>query len=304
MSSIKGEYPGQSSEGRGVMGAAELHASSSSQQELLQAYMQLQERYHRCTDALASAAHDLKTPLAILSGYIELLQNEKLGPLSERQRSILQDMQASSARLEHFVQDFLTFSVLETGELKMKFESGDMNACLSEICGFWSARFQQKSVALYFLANEKLPPFVFDYAKVQRVLSNLLDNAAKFTPAGGTVWLHAEPHMWERRSNYLARPGQERRKLKSEVPNSVKVSVSDTGPGIAPEFHQEIFDDFFRLPQAGVSGEGVGLGLAIARRLVQAFGGKIWLESEQGAGCKFCFLLPVRHAGVAGGEGR
>jgi len=299
VSSIKGEYPGQSSEGRGVMGAAELHASSSSQQELLQAYMQLQERYHRCTDALASAAHDLKTPLAILSGYIELLQNEKLGPLSERQRSILQDMQASSARLEHFVQDFLTFSVLETGELKMKFESGDMNACLSEICGFWSARFQQKSVALYFLANEKLPPFVFDYAKVQRVLSNLLDNAAKFTPAGGTVWLHAEPHMWERRSNYLARPGQERRKLKSEVPNSVKVSVSDTGPGIAPEFHQEIFDDFFRLPQAGVSGEGVGLGLAIARRLVQAFGGKIWLESEQGAGCKFCFLLPLRPVAVS-----
>jgi two-component system sensor histidine kinase/response regulator len=286
------------------MGAAELHASSSSQQELLQAYMQLQERYHRCTDALASAAHDLKTPLAILSGYIELLQNEKLGPLSERQRSILQDMQASSARLEHFVQDFLTFSVLETGELKMKFESGDMNACLSEICGFWSARFQQKSVALYFLANEKLPPFVFDYAKVQRVLSNLLDNAAKFTPAGGTVWLHAEPHMWERRSNYLARPGQERRKLKSEVPNSVKVSVSDTGPGIAPEFHQEIFDDFFRLPQAGVSGEGVGLGLAIARRLVQAFGGKIWLESEQGAGCKFCFLLPLRPVGVSAGGAR
>lgn len=304
MSTIKGEYPGQSSEDRGVMGAAELHASSSSQQELLQAYIQLQERYHRCTDALASAAHDLKTPLAILSGYIELLQNEKLGPLSERQRSILQDMQASSARLEHFVQDFLTFSVLETGELKMKYESGDMNACLSEICTFWSARFQQKSVALYFLANEKLPTFVFDYAKVQRVLSNLLENAAKFTPAGGTVWLHAEPHMWERRSNYLARPGQERRKLKSEVPNSVKVSVSDTGPGIAPEFHQEIFDDFFRLPQAGVTGEGVGLGLAIARRLVQAFGGKIWVESEQGAGCKFCFLLPLGPAGVSAGGTR
>jgi len=302
VSTIKEGHPQQSSEGREVMGATELH--SSSQQELLQAYMQLQERYHRCTEALASAAHDLKTPLAILSGYIELLQNEKLGPLSERQRAILLDMQASSARLEHFVQDFLTFSVLETGELKMKYESGDMNACLSEICSFWLTRFQQKSVALYFLANEKLPPLIFDYAKVQRVVSNLLDNAAKFTPAGGTVWLHAEPHMWERRANYMGRPAQERRKLRSEVPNAVKVSVSDTGPGIAPEFHQEIFDDFFRLPQAGISGEGVGLGLAIARRLVQAFGGKIWVESEQGAGCKFCFLLPVRHAGVAGGEGR
>jgi two-component system sensor histidine kinase/response regulator len=303
VSTTKGELAGRLAEG-GAVAETELRASSTSQQELLQAYMQLQERYHRCTDALASAAHDLKTPLAILSGYIELLQNEKVGPLSERQRSILQDMQASSARLEHFIQDFLTFSVLETGELKMKFDTGDMNACLGEVCSFWSARFQQKSVALYYLANEKLTPFVFDYAKVQRVLSNLLDNAAKFTPAGGTVWLHAEPHMWERRAAYLTPPPQDRRKLKSEIPNSVKVSVSDTGPGIAAEFHQEIFDDFFRLAQAGASGEGVGLGLAIARRLVQAFGGKIWVESEQGAGSKFCFLLPLRPAGVAAGGAR
>jgi signal transduction histidine kinase len=304
VSTTKGELPARSGDTRAVTSEAEFRANTGSQQELLQAYMQLQERYHRCTEALASAAHDLKTPLAILSGYIELLQNDKLGPLSERQRSILQDMQASSARLEHFVQDFLTFSVLETGELKMKYESGNMNACLSEICNFWSARFQQKGVALYFLANEKLQPFVFDHAKVQRVLSNLLDNAAKFTPAGGTVWLHAEPHMWERRASYLTPPPQERRKQRSEVPNSVKVSVSDTGPGIAPEFHQEIFDDFFRLPQGGASGDGVGLGLAIARRLVQAFGGKIWVESEQGAGSKFCFLLPSRLAGVPAGATR
>lgn len=302
MSTVKGEFVG--GKGREPVLAEEFRPGGNSHQELLQAYMQLQERYHRCTDALAAAAHDLKTPLAILSGYIELLQNEKLGPLSERQRGILQDMQASSARLEHFIQDFLTFSVLETGELKMKYEVGNMNACLSEICNFWSPRFQQKGIALYFLANEKLQPFVFDFAKVQRVLSNLLDNAAKFTPAGGTVWLHAEPHMWERRSNYLPSPVQERRKQRSEVPNSVKVSVSDTGPGIAAEFHQEIFDDFFRLAQAGVSGEGVGLGLAIARRLVQAFGGKIWVESDQGSGSKFCFLLPLLPAGAAAGGTR
>jgi signal transduction histidine kinase len=274
-------------------------ASPASQQELLQAYIQLQERYRRCTDALAAAAHDLKTPLAILSGYIELLQNEKLGALNERQRSILKDMQISGARLEHFIQDFLTFSVLETGELKMKFETADMNACLSEVCGFWSPRFQEKGIALYFLANDKVQPLIFDYAKVQRVLSNLLENAAKFTPAGGTVWLHAEPHMWERRTVLTPAMPHDRRKQRSEVPNAVKVSVSDTGPGIAPEFHQEVFDDFFRLPQGASATEGMGLGLAIARRLVQAFGGKIWVESELGAGCKFSFLIPLRPA--AGG---
>ena len=276
---------------------------SGGQQELLQAYMQLQERYRRCTDALAAAAHDLKTPLAIVSGYIELLQNEKLGSLSERQHGVLKDMHSSCLRLEHFIQDFLTFSVLETGELKMKFELGDMNACLSEVCSFWSPRFQEKGVALYFLANDKLQQFVFDHAKVQRVLSNLLENAVKFTPAGGTVWLHAEPHMWERRTIYTPDLPQDRRQQKVEMPNSVKVSVSDTGTGIAPEFHQEVFDDFFRLPHSGTQPDGVGLGLAIARRLVQALGGKIWVESELGAGSKFSFLIPVRPAAGAAAGG-
>jgi signal transduction histidine kinase len=280
-------------------------ANQTSHQELLQAYIQLQERYRRCTDALAAAAHDLKTPLAIVSGYIELLQNEKLGTLNERQRGILKDMQLSSARLEGFIQDFLTFSVLETGELKMKFESADMNACLSEVAGYWSPRFQERGIALYFLANDKLQPFVFDSAKVQRVLSNLLDNASKFTAAGGTVWLHAEAHMWERRSALTpALPHDRRQQQRIDVPNAVKVSVSDTGPGIAPEFHQEVFDDFFRLPQRSARADGMGLGLAIARRLVQAFGGKIWVESELGNGSKFSFLIPLRPAAAAAGGAR
>src|SRR5438067_9378186 len=100
----------------------------------LQEYSQLQERYLRTTNALASAAHDLKTPLAILNGYVELLQSEKLGALNERQREVLRDMRSNGQRLQHYIQDFLSFSVLETGELKMKFESGNLNACLSEVC--------------------------------------------------------------------------------------------------------------------------------------------------------------------------
>ena len=282
-----------------LVDGSDIHSTAGNQQELLQAYIQLQERYRRCTDALAAAAHDLKTPLSILSGYIELLEDEKLGELSDKQRPVVRDMRISSARLEHLIQDFLTFSVLETGELRMKFEMGDMNACLSEVSGFWSQRFQEKGVALYFLTNDKLQNFAFDYAKVQRVLSNLLENAVKFTPSGGTVWLHAEPHMWERRTMYLPDVPQDRRTQKVEVPNSVKVSVSDTGPGIAPEFQQEVFDDFFRLPQAGTQPDGMGLGLAIARRLVQAFAGKIWVESEQGSGAKFSFLIPLRPVGAA-----
>ncbi len=132
-----------------------------------------------------------------------------------------------------------------------------------------------------------------DSAKIQRIISNLLENASKFTPQGGTVWLHAEPYMWERRAVSKPAASGERRRQTTGSPNAVKVSVSDTGPGIPPEYHQEIFDDFFRLPGSEAS-EGMGLGLAIARRLVQAMGGKIWVESEPGAGCKFSFLVPMK----------
>lgn len=266
---------------------------SSCQKDLLQLYSQLQERFQRTTNALASAAHDLKTPLAILNGYIELLQSEKLGSLNDRQREVLHDMNSSGVRLQQFIQDFLTFSVIETGELRMQYELGDINACLSEVCRLWSPRFQEKGLALYFLANDKLPAFLFDSAKAQRIISNLLENSSKFTPVGGTVWLHAEPYMWERRSATIPAIDGERRRQSVAHPNSVKVSVSDTGPGIPPEYHLEVFDDFFRLP-SNEHQDGMGLGLAIARRLVHGMGGKIWVESEPGNGCKFSFLIPLK----------
>lgn len=273
---------------------ADQAAASDYPQDLLQNYTQLSERYRRTTNALASAAHDLKTPLAILNGYIELLQSEKLGHLNERQREVIRDMQSSGQRLQHFIQDFLSYTVLETGELRMQYEPGDINACLSEVCRLWSYRFQEKGLALYFLANDKLVPFAFDSPKIQRVISNLLENASKFTPAGGTVWLHAEPYMWERRGAPKASVEKERRRQPLSTPNAVKVSVADTGPGIPAEYHVEVFDDFFRLPNSESQSDGMGLGLAIARRLVNAMGGKLWVESEPGAGSKFSFLVPLK----------
>jgi signal transduction histidine kinase len=272
-----------------------VHAAESSpaRAQELQEYSQLRERYLRTTNALASAAHDLKTPLAILNGYVELLQSEKLGDLNERQREVLRDMRSNGQRLQRYIQDFLSFSVLETGELKMRFEPGNITACLSEVCRLWSPRFQERGLAMYFLANERVREFSFDAPKVERIVSNLLENASKFTPAGGTVWLHAEPYVWERRAASKAPVSQERRRRPLSQPNSVKISVSDTGPGIPPEYHLEIFDDFFRLPNNEKS-EGMGLGLAIARRLAHGMGGKIWVESEPGTGCRFSFIIPLK----------
>ena len=270
---------------------------------LVQEYAELQERFQRTTNALASAAHDLKTPLAILNGYIEVLQSEKLGPLNERQQEVVRDMQSSGKRLQQFILDFLTYSVLETGGLRMQFEPGNINECLSEVCKLWSNRFQERGLALYFLANDKLPVFPFDSPKLERVISNLLENSFKFTPQGGTVWLHAEPHMWDRRTATKPMTAGDRRRQELSQPNSVKVSVSDTGPGIPAEFHLEVFDDFFRLP-SNLSQEGMGLGLAIARRLIHGMGGKIWVESDPGAGCKFSFLIPYKPPVTGASKGK
>jgi signal transduction histidine kinase len=282
-SSAVSAAPAQSANAAGDLPAPE---------NITQEYKELRERFQRTTNALASAAHDLKTPLSILNGYVELLQTEKLGPLSERQRAVLRDMQASGKRLQQFVQDFLTYSALETGGLHMHFQPGNPNECLGGVCRLWSNRFQEKGLALYFLGNENLPGFPFDAPKLERIISNLLENAYKFTPQGGTVWLHAEPYMWDRRTASLP-SASERRRQDLKQPNSVKISVADTGPGIPAEFHLEVFDDFFRVP-TNEGEEGMGLGLAIARRLVQAMGGKIWVESEPGAGCKFSFLIPYK----------
>ena len=268
-------------------------------EELLRSYQRLQEKNRQSNVALASAAHELRTPLSVMSGYIDVLLGEKLGGLNERQRQILQEMQSSSSRLEHFIQDFLTYSALETGKLTLVTDTSDLNACLAEIAGFWLLRFREKGVALYHVPADNVKSFVFDYYKIQHVVSNLLHNALKFTTTGGTAWLASEPYVWERRSRQQGAAPGDRRSRKQSSFNAVRVTVSDTGMGIAPEFQQEVFDDFFKLTDSGDSRKGMGLGLAIARRLVNAHGGKIWVESEPGFGSKFRFLLPLKPEPVA-----
>ena len=242
-----------------------------------------------CGEALAAAAHELKTPLAIMGGYLNLLITQKLGPLTSQQLEVLTEMQDNGVRLTNFVQNVLTYATLKVERYKIQNEVADINACLNEIAEFWAQRFQDKVIAFYFFPDEHLPAFPFDWYKVQHVVSNLLDNAMKYTPSSGTVWLHVEPYFWERRT-IKRKPLVERRRHMVANPNCCRISVADTGPGIAPEFQQEIFEEYFRLTTAGVRAEGHGLGLAIARRLVQAAGGKIWVESEPGSGSKFSFL--------------
>jgi signal transduction histidine kinase len=256
---------------------------------LLAAYLRLQEVNRQKTVFLASAAHELKTPLAVIKGYYDLLLSGSLGKLTDKQRDILQESKDSCERLVRLVSMFLNYSALESGKLVLHLRENDLRDCLGELSTRWHEAFVRKQVRLDSTVGSDLPIFKFDYQKVQQTVANLLDNALKHTPAGGNVHLQAELHFWERRSAEEIQ-STDRRRDRSQEPNSIKISVSDSGPGIASEHHQEIFEDFVRVDR---SSSGMGLGLAIAKRLVQAHRGKIWVDSEPRRGCTFTFLLPI-----------
>jgi signal transduction histidine kinase len=256
---------------------------------LLAAYLRLQEVNRQKTVFLASAAHELKTPLAVIKGYYDLLLSGSLGKLTDKQRDILQESKDSCERLVRLVSMFLNYSALESGKLVLHLRENDLRDCLTELATRWHEAFVRKHVRLDTTLDSDLPIFKFDYQKVQQTVANLLDNALKHTPANGHVTLRAELHFWERRSAEEMQ-SVERRRERAQHPNTIKVSVSDTGPGIASEHHQEIFEDFVRVDRTS---SGMGLGLAIAKRLVQAHRGKIWVESEPRRGCTFTFLLPI-----------
>ena len=223
---------------------------------LLAAYLKLQEVNRQKTVFLASAAHELKTPLAVIKGYYDLMLTGSLGRLTDKQRDILEESKDSCERLVRLVSMFLNYSAFESGKLVLQLRENDLRDCLDELAKRWSEAFQRKGVKLDASFDPSIPTFRFDYQKVQQAAANLLDNSLKHTPAGGSVTLKAGPHFWERRVAAVA-PVEERRRFRLPRPNSVEVSVADSGPGIAAEHHQEIFEDFVRVDR-NTSGMGLG----------------------------------------------
>lgn len=249
-----------------------------------------EEACQRCR-AIATAAHDLKTPLAVLRGYIDLLTSRKLGPLNPRQESVLQEMTDSAERLRRFTDEFLTYYGMQAG-IKLRLEEHDLDECVVDVVTMWTPQFTKKAVPLYWLPASNLPKFSFDYDKVQHIVSNLLDNACKFTPQGGSVWVRTGSYFWERRNTQQRYSGRDRRGNRAANTNCARIDVADTGPGIAPENLQEIFKEFRQLAGTEAQRRGMGLGLAIAKRLTEMHRGKIWVESTPGKGSQFSVVLP------------
>jgi len=246
------------------------------------------------TLVLAAAAHEIKTPIAVIAGYSDLLLGGHLGELSAHQRTVVSEIQQNATRLQLFTGSLLHFSASENGHLHVAREPGCLNDVVAGEIGRWQAHFTSHGTELSFCPSGDLPTAFFDRVKLEHVIANLLENALKFTQSGGHVVVTTRGYWWERRiTNPGTRAEKERRAARSAATiNCVRVDVADNGPGIAPEHHAEIFKEFLQLDHA-THCHGVGLGLAVSKKLVEAHGGRIWVESDRGKGSTFSLLLPL-----------
>ena len=256
---------------------------------------QLRREMSQRTLLLASAAHELKTPLAVINGYADFLLGEHAGPLNQQQKLVLTEMQQNTLRLQRTVQSFLNFSALQSGKVEFKKELHDLNQCVAEVIEQWQIPYTARSTICEFFPDNSLGPVCFDYLKLQNILSNLLDNALKFTPSFGQVTVTTKADYRERHSSNEGKTIRLERCRNTELQkaNCVRIEVTDNGPGIPARHHEEIFEEFRQIEKNGQT-QGVGLGLAIARKLVEAHGGEISVRNSVGQGSTFTVLLPMR----------
>jgi signal transduction histidine kinase len=242
------------------------------------------------TTGIAMAVHDLKGYMAVISGQAKLLQAGKLGAVSPQQAAALADIVSACRQIEQQIAKLLTPGACSFTEWKPVSTTNDLGQFLLGIYTLLRPEFAESQLEFAIELSPHAMLLPFDVRLVRRVLLNLLENARRFTAAGGRVTISMEPHFWERRNSKF-RAAFDGSPAKPNLPNCAKIVVSDTGCGIAPADFDAIFDEYFSTPPPG-SNLSSGLGLAIARRIVQAHGGKIWVESEIGKGSDFCFLLP------------
>jgi signal transduction histidine kinase len=240
---------------------------------------------------LVSAAHEFKTPLVVMLGYAELLHSGRLGGVNDRQREVVGEIQQSAERLQKLIQDLLLLYELRTARsaTKLDLEAASVNDHVREIFDYWRPVARQKSMVYQLYLAPRAPRVSVEPLKLQHIVSNLIENALKYSPGGAQVVVSVTQCFWERRTAQTEFLFNFERKADVRIENAVRIDVTDTGPGIPRDHHQDIFWDFVQLP--GASSRGTGLGLAIARRLTEAHGGALWVESELGRGSRFSLLL-------------
>jgi signal transduction histidine kinase len=222
------------------------------------------------SDFLANMSHELRTPLNAITGFSQVLREEIVGEINEKQTEYLEDILSSAKHLLSLINDVLDLSKVEAGQVELEIAPFSLRDSLERGVVMVRERATKDGVRVGLVTDPDVDVVDGDERRVRQVIFNLLSNAVKFTPAGGAVDVSAE-----------------------RVDGEVRVSVSDTGPGLAREDHERIFDEF-QQTEAGIEQrEGTGLGLALSKRLVELHGGRIWVDSELGSGSTFVFTLPV-----------
>jgi NtrC-family two-component system sensor histidine kinase KinB len=222
-------------------------------------------------------SHELKTPLTSIRMGLHLLLDERLGPLNEKQSDLLIAARDDSDRLHRLIEGLLEMGRLRSGRPMLEMRPIPSEEVVDEAAGAFEAAFRDKGVKLASEVSPEVGPILADRVRIGLVVSNLLGNALKFTAPGGCVRISVRPGEGDDRDR-------------------VVFLVEDTGIGIPPESLPHVFERFFRAP-GQKEGMGAGLGLAIAKEVVEAHGGRIWAESRPGAGSKFGFTVPAVEAG-------
>jgi signal transduction histidine kinase len=226
------------------------------------------------TQFLANISHDLRTPLTAVITHAEILRDGILGTLSPRQLDSIGGIINGGRQLLDQVGEILTYARGAANQLSVSPTVFDLHTVVSQICALNESLATRKGLTLVSDVPTDLEPLTADREKVAHIVGNLLGNAIDFTPRGGRVWVKA-------------------RSVTTNDMRECVVEVGDTGIGIDPDHHELVFREFAQVDSsASRQHHGTGLGLTIARKLVELHDGRIWLESQLGEGSRFYFAIP------------
>jgi signal transduction histidine kinase len=241
--------------------------------ELVAANAELQRMSEIKSAFVSIAAHELRTPMASIQGYLEVLLDGELGAFNEEQRQYLETVQSSAQRLLELTNTLLDMARIEAGHIDLVLQPTDITDLLNRVATEFRPHLAARSQSLSLEVDSHLPAALCDRARATQIISNLVSNACKYSPEGGRIDVRA---------------------TRAEEVGFLQISVSDTGVGISAEDEPKLFHRFFRTESAKtVNASGAGLGLAISRSLVELHGGRIWFDSEPGKGSCFYVTLPI-----------
>lgn len=220
---------------------------------------------------ISAASHELKTPLTSIKGYVEIVLNEEAGGLNPEQKEYLQYVKESTDRLHRLLKELLDISKIESGQARMRREPIDLKSMLKEEVALFKPLAQEKEISLSMDAEIDLKDISCDPDKIREVFDNLISNAIKYTENKGTVRVCAK-----------------------NVKTGVEISVEDTGIGIRPDDLPRVFEPFHHIEKNGiaVTEESTGLGLTLVKKIVEAHGGNVEVQSDEGRGTVFTVTLP------------